>query len=828
MGFIVLQARRFSSIVKRGSTQVSVSVVTPASSNRRFLAPGDKLGKHEVIRQIAVGGMAELYLTRTVGLEGFEKLVVLKRILPQFVGNPSFVNMFLNEARLAATLHHPNIAQVYDIGQEDGEYFFSMEYVHGEDLGRLGATARENGVPISLDCVLTLGAGLCAGLHHAHERTSPEGKPLGVVHRDVSPTNVLVSYDGAVKLVDFGIARLAGEPASQTGLKGKISYMSPEQCRGKVPLDRRSDVFSIGTILYELTTGRLPFVDETEYGVLQQIVTRDVEPPSRLVPGYPAALEGIVMRALARDPARRFSTALELQNQLEDFAHDNRLRVSPLVVARLMSTLFPARLEDWDHARAQGAFFVEQHVVRTLIESGKTPEAPHYMPEPLPPVDDGSGGVTTVSSPPAPGDVEPLERTEVGPKPRLSPHPAPRMPPAMPAMPPMPPPPPMATPLAALSPAKTVPTPPPRRLPTPPPMPPAPPVRASPRPAPVPNMPGAVPIVMPLPAPPIPSGGTLVSSATQAGKQPPAVPAQAPYGSGNLGSPIGVGPIGAAPIGPAGIGHAAPAPSYTGHPSPAGSGGYGLDGYAGQVGPALSSGPISGAHGVAAGLDQGAYAGMPADIAHAQDVDPGVVGDITEQVRHGAARPTLMVRVPRRSRMPILLGVVAAAGAAVGVWLAIGAELVSETNRATVRESARPAEIAPAGETREGDEVPTAAAPAGSPTESEAAASAEPAGPASNDSASAPQQPSSANSESTAASQEPTASADDPGGDASELETTKKRPVKAGLQDARTKGKPRARSEGKRADAKRGQKPDAKEQTWNDNSPFLPVTTPKR
>ena len=339
----------------------------------RFLAPGDKLGKFELIRQIAVGGMAELYLARTIGIEGFEKLVVVKRILPQYIDNPSFVNMFLNEARLSATLHHPNITQVYDIGVEEGDYFFSMEYVHGEDLARLTVTAQENGVPMSLDCALTLVAGLCAGLHYAHEKAGPDGKPLNVVHRDVSPSNVIVSYDGAVKLVDFGIARIGSHPAAtQGGLKGKIVYMSPEQCRGKAVLDRRSDVFSIGSILYELTTGQLPFTDETEYGVLNQIVNTDVQPPSKLVPNYSPALEAIVLKALARDPDQRYRSALELQGQIEDFAHENRLRVSPLVLARLMSTLFPARLEEWDHARAQGAFFVEQHVLRTLIESGKT------------------------------------------------------------------------------------------------------------------------------------------------------------------------------------------------------------------------------------------------------------------------------------------------------------------------------------------------------------------------------------------------------------------------------------------------------------------------
>jgi len=346
-----------------------------APQQSRHLGPGDKLGKYDLIRQIAIGGMAELYLARTVGIEGFEKLSVIKRILPQFAMNATFVNMFLNEARLAATLHHPNVAQVYDIGVEAGDYFFAMEYVHGEDLDRMTAQSVEQGVPISLDAVLTLVAGLCAGLHYAHEKAGPDGTPLQIVHRDVSPSNVLVSYDGAVKLVDFGIARGAqAKPTTRGGLKGKIAYMSPEQCRADVAIDRRSDIYSVGTVLYELSTGRTPFTAETEYAVLNQIVNVDVPAPTTFIPNYPAALERIVLRALARDPMQRYTTAVELQGELEDFAHENRLRVSPLVLARLMGTLFPTRLEEWDHAKSQGAFFVEQHVVRTLIESGKTPD----------------------------------------------------------------------------------------------------------------------------------------------------------------------------------------------------------------------------------------------------------------------------------------------------------------------------------------------------------------------------------------------------------------------------------------------------------------------
>lgn len=340
----------------------------------RHLGPGDKLGRYELIRQIAIGGMAELYLARTLGFEGFEKLVVIKRILPQFSNTTSFVAMFTNEARLAATLQHPNVAQVYDIGIDDGDYFFAMEYVHGEDLHRTLVESQEQGVPISLEFALTLGVGLCAGLHYAHEKAGPDGTPLQIVHRDVSPSNVLVSYDGAVKLVDFGIARGAqGKVITATGLKGKIIYMSPEQCRADASLDRRSDIYSIGTILYELICGCTPF-SGTDYAILNQIVGTDAPPPSTIVPNVPPELEAIIMRALARDPDQRYATALELQGALEAFAHDKRLRVSPLVLARLMGSLFPARLEEWAEAKSQGAFFVEQHVVQTLIDSGKTPD----------------------------------------------------------------------------------------------------------------------------------------------------------------------------------------------------------------------------------------------------------------------------------------------------------------------------------------------------------------------------------------------------------------------------------------------------------------------
>jgi serine/threonine protein kinase len=366
----------------------------------RQLAPGDKLGKYELIRQIATAEMAELYLARTEGFEGSEKLAVIKRILPQLATKTSIVDIFLDEARLAATIVHPNVAQVYDIGN-DGEYFLAREYVHGDRLDRIEKIAREQGVPISMDAALTLIAGVCAGLHHAHEMAGADGKPLQIVHRDVSPSNVLVSYEGTVKLVDFGVARATGKDIAKRRLTGKVTYMSPEQCRADTVLDRRSDIYELGTLLYELTTGHTPFSGESEFAIRDHIMNVDVPAPTWIVPDYPPALEKIVMRALSRDPEARQQTALQLQTELEDFAYEQRLRVSPLVLTHLMSTLFPARLEEWAQVKSQGAPFVEQHVVKTLIDSASTSDDTLEIPPAIDPP-------KPVARPAAPLDAMPL------------------------------------------------------------------------------------------------------------------------------------------------------------------------------------------------------------------------------------------------------------------------------------------------------------------------------------------------------------------------------------------------------------------------------------
>jgi TonB family protein len=316
-------------------------------------AAAPRLGRYTLLRPLGAGGMAELFLARADGIEGFSKLVALKRILPHKASNERFVRMFLNEARLVAGLDHPNIAQVYDIGQEDGDYFFAMEYVHGPDLRRILQAAP--GHRLQLENVLHVAIGLCAGLHRAHEARDEAGRSLDIVHRDVSPSNVLVSYQGAVKLVDFGVAK-AATIVSETHdgiIKGKYGYMSPEQCLGD-PLTRQSDVFNVGILLWEMTVGRRLYKINGDLVTLQRIVYVDAPPPSRYVREYPPELERIVMRALSRDPVKRYQTAEQLQLELERFALDHRIPVSAVSMGLEMRQLFRERIEAWQQAQQAG------------------------------------------------------------------------------------------------------------------------------------------------------------------------------------------------------------------------------------------------------------------------------------------------------------------------------------------------------------------------------------------------------------------------------------------------------------------------------------------
>jgi serine/threonine protein kinase len=317
--------------------------VKPADELRR----GDSLGRYEIIERIAVGGMAEVYLGRVRGTAGFDKLVAIKRILPFVAQDSSFVEMFLAEARLAATLRHPNLADVFDVGIDADSYFFAMEFIHGQDLRnvRLEAQAQNGSVPLEIALAIT--SGIASALAYAHAKIGPTG-PLNLVHRDVSPSNILVSYDGAVKLVDFGIARAETNTSAmvtRTGqLKGKIPYMSPEQCRAK-QMDGRADLFSLGIVLYELTTGVRPFDGKGDFDTLERIVHGTMQLPSEIVPGYPRALEHIVLRMLANKRAVRYQTAEELLHDLEAATSEHGWFASAFMVGKYMRELFGEEAE---------------------------------------------------------------------------------------------------------------------------------------------------------------------------------------------------------------------------------------------------------------------------------------------------------------------------------------------------------------------------------------------------------------------------------------------------------------------------------------------------
>ncbi len=324
----------------------------------------NRVGRYEVISHLATGGMAQIYLARQSGLGAFERHVVLKTILRERAQDQRFVTMFLDEAKLAATLNHQNIAQVYEVDQADGAYFMAMEYVHGENARAILETTIRRGWTIPLELAVMIVSGAAAGLHHAHERKGKQGQPLNIVHRDVSPANIMVGYDGSIKVLDFGIAK-AEERATKTvggTIKGKYGYMSPEQCKGK-PIDRRSDIFALGICLYELTTLRRAFKGNDDFETMKRIVGGDIMLPSVAVPGYPRELEAIVLTAMASDPNARFQTAQEMIEALDAFAVRAKLTGSNTAMGRFMVQLFGSKKEPW----VEGAGGVE----RTQITDGE-------------------------------------------------------------------------------------------------------------------------------------------------------------------------------------------------------------------------------------------------------------------------------------------------------------------------------------------------------------------------------------------------------------------------------------------------------------------------
>lgn len=301
------------------------------------------MATYRLIRKLASGGMAEVFLAKVLGAEGFEKPVAVKRILPSLVDDREFVELFLREARLTVHLQHTNIVQVFDLGSVRGQYYMVLEFVDGENLRALQRAAVERRVPLGLREVCFLVQQVAEGLAYAHEKTDGAGRPLNIMHRDVNPSNVMVSASGEVKLADFGIAKAANvQGGTKVGVvKGKVGYLAPEQVRGQ-PADQRADLFLLGLLLYELLAGRALFGGTDTFATLRAISSFDVKTLTP-VPGVPAPLWRIVTRALAPEPEARFQRARELVDALQNYLFENRLSVGRQDVARLFARCFPAR-----------------------------------------------------------------------------------------------------------------------------------------------------------------------------------------------------------------------------------------------------------------------------------------------------------------------------------------------------------------------------------------------------------------------------------------------------------------------------------------------------
>jgi serine/threonine protein kinase len=303
----------------------------------------ESYGRFEILGRIGRGGMAEILLARERSMAGTSRHLVIKRILPEVADSDEMLHMFLDEARVVMGLSHPNLCQIFEVGERDGTWFIAMEWVHGATLHGLLRRALSDGMDYAIIARIVSQCG--EALHHAHTARDSAGAPLNMVHRDVSPHNIMVAYDGRVKLLDFGIAKSAvSTHHTEAGVvKGKVCYMAPEQWLSG-PLDGRTDVFALGACLYEALTGRVLFKRDSQMEVMKAVLARDMQPVSELVPEVPPALEAIVHRALAVKPEERFQTALEMAEALEAFISDWRGALGAAQVAEYARRLFPAEV----------------------------------------------------------------------------------------------------------------------------------------------------------------------------------------------------------------------------------------------------------------------------------------------------------------------------------------------------------------------------------------------------------------------------------------------------------------------------------------------------
>jgi serine/threonine protein kinase len=329
-------------------------VVPPAASSGPALPPSNSvstkgtyfLGRYRVVDEIGIGGMASVHLARMDGPGGFQKWVAIKRIHPHLIEDDSFIHMFLDEARIAARISHPNVATVFELGKHDDTYWIAMEYLHGEPLREVMRKTEETGAPMPPEIACRVIADAAEGLHAAHELLGKNGEKLNLIHRDVTPHNLFVTYEGTTKVVDFGIAKFSSRMSSTRAgtLKGKLAYMSPEQVAGET-IDRRTDIFALGVVLWELTTGQRLFRMDSDLDTLAKVQECNIPRPSSIVRGYPIDLEKIVMKALAKNRGERFKTAREFSRMLQSLLMRRGLFIASDEVASYVQSIFKDRIE---------------------------------------------------------------------------------------------------------------------------------------------------------------------------------------------------------------------------------------------------------------------------------------------------------------------------------------------------------------------------------------------------------------------------------------------------------------------------------------------------
>lgn len=299
-----------------------------------------RLEKYLLLDRIAVGGMAEVYRGKLTGEKGFEKPIVVKKILPQVAEDKEILAHFIDEARLAALLQHENIIHVYDFGEAEGSYFIAMEYLFGKDLSSVIEKSIQKNLPVSLENALFIISKICEGLEYAHNLFDLQGKPLNIIHRDISPQNIFLTYDGKIKIIDFGIAKTSSQTSrTQVGIiKGKVAYMSPEQAEGKL-IDKRSDIFSTGILLYEMVAQKPMYEGDTAQ-ILLKAINAEYDPPEKLSPNLPSKVFEILNRTLAKAPDMRYQSCGEMLTDIEDCMYKLENRPNGKMLSHYIISLF--------------------------------------------------------------------------------------------------------------------------------------------------------------------------------------------------------------------------------------------------------------------------------------------------------------------------------------------------------------------------------------------------------------------------------------------------------------------------------------------------------